>query len=74
VAAQLGIVLPPRTRSTTYIDHILGEARAAASTVTIEDVPEVALNGNGYVDPDDIAVKVADLLWERFRKVFVDAE
>ena len=68
VAAALGIVLPPRTRATTYIEHILGEARAAAPTA---EVTEPEPTTNGYVDPAALAEAVADILWERIRKAFV---
>ena len=70
VAAAMGIVLPPRTRATTYIDHILGEAKAAAPTAEVTEVPEVDITANGHVDPDALAERVADILWERFQKAF----
>lgn len=72
VAASLGIVLPPRTRATTYIDHILGEAKAAAPTAEISEIPEVdVIASNGHIDPDALAERVADLLFERIQKIFV---
>lgn len=73
VAAALGIVLPPRTRATTYIDHILGEAKVAPTAVV--EVPEVAIVAatNGFVDPEGLAEQVADLLWERIKKAFTNA-
>jgi hypothetical protein len=70
VAASLGIVLPPRTRATTYIDHILGEAKAPAPTAEVSEVPEVAevdiVSTNGHLDADALAERVADILWERW--------
>jgi hypothetical protein len=72
VAAAMGIVLPPRTRATTYIDHILGEAEAPAPTAEVEEVPEVAVAANGYVDPDAVAERVAVLLWERIQKAIAN--
>ena len=72
VAAAMGIVLPPRTRATTYIDHILGEAKAPAPTAEVEEVPEVAVAANGYVDPDAVAERVAVLLWERIQKAIAN--
>ena len=68
VAASMGIVLPPRTRATTYIDHILGEAKAAAPTAEVTEVVEVV--ENGHVDPSALAEAVADLLWEKLTKAF----
>ena len=77
IAASLGIVLPPRTRATTYIDHILGEAKVsevATAEVTAVMPPEVAVvNTNGQLEADDIAERVADILWERFSKAFAQA-
>jgi hypothetical protein len=72
VAAAMGIVLPPRTRATTYIDHILGEAKAPAPTAEIEEVPEVAIAANGYVDPDAVAERVAVILWEKIQKAIAN--
>jgi hypothetical protein len=80
VAAKLGIVLPPRTRATTYIEHILGD-KAQATPVAVEDIPIIehvhtidaeAVSTNGYVDPEALAEQIADILWERIRKVFTD--
>jgi len=71
VAAAMGIVLPPRTRATTYIDHILGEAKAAAPTAEVSDIPEVdvvSANGLESVDVDVIAERVAVILWEKVQK------
>src|SRR4029078_4604004 len=72
VAAAMGLVLPPRTGATPYIDHILGEAKAAAPTAEISDIPEVdVVSTNGYADAinaDEVATRVAALLWERFLK------
>jgi hypothetical protein len=71
VAAAMGIVLPPRTRATTYIDHILGEAKAAAPTAEVSEVPEVDVvgsNGLESVDVDVIAERVAVILWEKVQK------
>ena len=72
VAAAMGIVLPPRTRATTYIDHILGEAKAPAPTAEVEEVPEVAIAANGYVDPDAVAERVAVILWEKIQKAIAN--
>jgi hypothetical protein len=71
VAAAMGIVLPPRTRATTYIDHILGEAKAPAPTAEVSDIPEVdvvSANGLESVDVDVIAERVAVILWEKVQK------
>ena len=71
LAAEMGIVLAPRTRATTYIDHILGENRVAAPTVVVEE-PELDALANGWVDADVIAEKVTDLLWERIQKALAN--
>jgi hypothetical protein len=68
VAASLGIVLAPRTRATTYIDHILGETKAAAPTAEVEEVATT----NGNIDLDALAEKTAALLWERIQKAFAN--
>lgn len=69
VAAKLGITLPPRTRVTTYIDHILGEkAPTPPAEAEISEVAIVATNG--HIEADDIAERVADILWARFSKAF----
>lgn len=69
VAAAMGIVLPPRTRATTYIDHILGEAKAPAPTAEVSEVPEVdVVSANGLESVDVIAERVAVILWEKVQK------
>ena len=75
VALALGIVLPPRTRATTYIDHILGEAKVVTPPVAeVSEIPDVAIvSTNGHIEADDIAERVADILWERFSKAFAQA-
>lgn len=74
VAASLGIVLPPRTRATTYIDHILGEAKAPAPEAEVTDTPAevdiVSTNGHADIDPSALAEAVADILWERLQRAF----
>jgi hypothetical protein len=78
VAAAMGIVLPPRTRATTYIDHILGEAKAAAPMAEvseIEDIPEmIELEGtiSPAIDPEEIAGRVAVILWEKIQKAIAN--
>ena len=77
IAAQMGIVLPPRTRATTYIDHILGENKAAAPAVEVTEIaaelePELEPEPqslNGFEAADVIAERVVDLLLERLAKV-----
>lgn len=65
IAAEMGIVLPPRTRATTYIDHILGEAKGAAPAA------EVSLEGssgpNGDLDYAVLADAVADSLISKLK-------
>ena len=71
VAAALGIVLPPRTRATTYIDHILGEVKGDAPAVEVSEPPvtkviepdEVTANGDSAsVNVDEIVNLVLDQL------------
>ena len=76
VAATLGIVLPPKTRATTYIDHILGEAKISV-TPTVEVQPvnhvhEIAPPTESLYDSNEIAAKVADILWERIAKAIAN--
>lgn len=71
VAASLGITLPSRTRTTTYIDHILGEGKASAPAAEIEDVPAVVV-ADGEVNYEAVANLVADLLWERIQKAIAN--
>ena len=73
IAATMGIVLPPRTRVTTYIDHILGEAKvtpaAEVEEAVEEAVEEPMVATNGHVDVNDnLAREVADILWKRLAK------
>ena len=73
VAAAMGIVLPPRTRATTYIDHILGEAKPPAPSAEVSEVPEVDMVGsNGLEAVDVIAERVAVLLWEKIQKAITN--
>ena len=71
VAAAMGIVLPPRTRATTYIDHILGQAKAPAPEAVVEEAELV--NANGLEAVDVIAERVAVLLWEKVQKAIANA-
>ena len=65
IAKDNGIELPPRTRSTTYIDAILG----------VDDTPEAevedvaASNGHVDVDIEDLADAVAAILAKRLTSV-----
>ena len=72
VAAAMGITLPPRTRATTYIDHILGEGKADAPPVelTKEYADANTPVYNGDLDMDALADKVVDMIWERIQKAF----
>jgi hypothetical protein len=73
VAAAMGIVLPPRTRATTYIDAILGEGKNVAPEAEVEDVaPIAASNGDHTTSPldgklADLAVTIVDLLIDRLK-------
>lgn len=62
IAKENGIELPPRTRSTTYIDAILGEDDTPVAEV--EEIP-VASNGHATVDVTELANEVWAILRER---------
>ena len=55
IAQDKGIDLPPRTRMTTYIDHILGEGE---TTPSVEVTPVAA--GDGDIDIDALVDEVTD--------------
>jgi hypothetical protein len=64
IAKANGIELPPRTRTTTYIDAILGVDDTPAA-----EVEEVSSNGQGDdLDLDDLAEAVANILIGRLVK------
>ena len=73
VAAAMGIVLPPRTRATTYIDHILGQAKPEAPAAVVEEDEAELVGANGLEAVDVIAERVAVLLWERVQKAIANA-
>jgi hypothetical protein len=70
LAKDNGIELPPRTRSTTYIDAILGVDDTP--TAEVEDV--AASNGHVAVDVDleALAPMVADILISRLKAVLAE--
>jgi len=59
IAADNDIVLPPRTRSTTYIDAILGVDDTPEAEV--EDAP-ASSNGHADLDVNELAEAVADII------------
>lgn len=63
IANEMGIDLPPRTRMTTYIDHILGEASEGPA---VEVTP---LSSNGDVDIDAVVDRVLDRLITRLQSL-----
>jgi hypothetical protein len=74
IAADLGLTLPPRTRATTYVDHILGEAEGtpeAEITVALEGVSgveAVTRNGDTALDVEMLADAVAERIFDRLRE------
>ena len=70
IAAAKGIELAPRTRMSTYISHILGEAEEGVAVevteppVTVTQVPGDPLT-NGDIDLDALAVEVANLIIDK---------
>ena len=68
IASGLGIELPARTRGTTYIDHILGEAKVEAPVeveAEVEDIPaaeaHAATNGQVYDAEGDFDTDAVNL-------------
>ena len=59
IAADNDIELPPRTRSTTYVDAILGVDDTPVAEV--EDIPAT----NGHVDVEELAEAVASILLKK---------
>lgn len=63
IATGMGIELPPRTRITTYVDRILGEAEAEAEEEAEVEVIEPALD----LDMDTIVEMVIAAIVERLQ-------